>query len=216
MQELVYEVRNYGGSPDFARVGPLSRDLNTMFMFFNARLQGTLTDLSRISGIEGKGITPKVWARLGIASVPLVYVAILNNSDEIKKDYNQRTSSERGNYIMIPTSKFYKDSDGVVRREYYKIHKRGMLSWVDTTINQTVEFLKNHDPKAFSEWTGQILGDISPLNFTGDNTSERLESIAAGINPFFKVPLEYSTNRNFYFHNDTVSKSKQDLSPFVS
>jgi hypothetical protein len=60
MQDIVYEVRNFGGSPDFARSAPVARDLNTLFMFFNARLQGVAVDVSRVSGIEGKSQTAKV------------------------------------------------------------------------------------------------------------------------------------------------------------
>jgi len=47
--ERAYEAANYGGSPNFGRAGVVGRQLNLIWMFFNARLQGTAANWRRLT-----------------------------------------------------------------------------------------------------------------------------------------------------------------------
>ncbi len=104
------EVRRYAGSPDFARRGSLFRgqrleNLNLLFMFTNARIQGTVSDLDRLTvpfrrGRLGKNITPadRAAANKALANIstfiglPTLYLT----------GYNLKDKESRDNYFKIP------------------------------------------------------------------------------------------------------------------
>src|SRR3990167_712762 len=43
-----YEVANYAGSPNFARAGTVTAEMNALMIFYNARLQGTARTYRRV------------------------------------------------------------------------------------------------------------------------------------------------------------------------
>lgn len=214
MQEMVTEVRNYSGSPDFLRRGQDTRSLNLLFMFFNARVQGTVADISRLAGKTGKKNAAAAWARLGATvGIPATYLYMLNNSPEYKDDYAQVSQAERDNYFMIPQNKFFTNDDGVRVREYWRIPKRESVKLISNLIESSLSFANSKDPGKFQDYLARTLEDLSPINVTGDNLSERTESLISSMNPIIKAPVEFGTGRNSFYHSDSVSQSAQQRSP---
>lgn len=109
MGEIVAEVRNFAGSPDFARQGAITKaaNLNLVFMYFNARIQGVAADLGRLAGRDGGKTAALAHARLAAAvGIPTVTLWALNNSDEFKEDYEEIPDRDKENYWHIPTDQF--------------------------------------------------------------------------------------------------------------
>ncbi len=231
------EVRRYAGSPDFARRGSLFRgqrleNLNLLFMFTNARIQGTVSDLDRLTvpfrrGRLGKNITPadRAAANKALANIstfiglPTLYLTGYNLKDKESRDnYFKIPEWEREKYWMIPMhGKFFKNEQGDTVQDYIRIPKRDPFRLFSNTIEATVmQFLAPHigegipdkDRKSFGEWMSRLLDnvvqEIVPVEVGGDTVAERAESVASGLNPLLRVPVETVINRNFWAHRPIV------------
>lgn len=214
LEEIVTEIRNFSGSPDFARRGKDTKDLNLLFMFFNARIQGTVADFSRLAGATGKKEAVAAWARLStIVGIPSVSLALLNNSPGYKEDYEAIPEWERDNNFMIPRDKFFTDEQGRRIRDYWRIPKREIVKVFGNLIESGTKFASDQDPNAFTDYAIDFLETISPVNIQGKNWSERVESVIGSLNPLFKAPIEYGLSRNTFSHRDTIPQKLKNRSP---
>jgi len=217
LQEIVAEVRNFSGSPDFSRRGRMTGTANLLFMFLNARIQGVTADFARLSGKTGKKEAGIAWARLTTAvGIPALALALVNHSDdELEKDFYQVSDVERENYFMIPTEQFFKNEQGQKVREYYRIPKREIVKLMSNLIEKAVEFSKRDNPLALAEYAAYFLQDIFPVNIQGETVEEVAESVIASTNPLIKAPLEYTLGRNFFFHRDIIPRRLVKVSPHL-
>jgi len=215
LQEIVAEVRNYSGSPDFSRRGRVTGTANLLFMFLNARIQGVTADFSRMSGKTGAKEAGVAWARMMTAiGIPALALALVNHSDdELEKDFYQVSDVERENYFMIPTEKFFTNQHGQKVREYYRIPKREIVKLMSNLIEKAVEYAKKDNPFALAEYAAYFLQDIFPVNIQGETVEEVGESVLASTNPLIKAPLEYTLGRNFFFHRDIIPRKLEKVSP---
>lgn len=214
MEKIAAEVRNYSGSPDFARRGSETRELNLLFMFFNARLQGITSDLTRLAGKTGKKEGAVAWARLGTAiGIPTTLLALLNNSDEYKEDYAKIPDWEKKSYWMIPRDSYFTNDDGEQIRDYWRIPKRELGQLFGNTIESAVEFAYKRDPKTAKQWSIDMLENLSPINLQGKTMGERAESAFSGLNPALKLPAEAIMNRDTFRHRDIVPEYMRKAKP---
>lgn len=216
MAKLVAEVRNYTGSPDFARKGIAMRDLNLFFMFINARVQGISSDMARLTGRTGKKEGGAAWARLALAiGIPALLLALLNLSDDEvevdgpngkikttnRSDYEKVPAWERDNYFMIPRDRYFVHEDsGENVRDYWRLPKREIVQLFGNTIEGAVKFARDRKPDDVKKWAVAMLENMSPVNIQGKDLKERIESVGSGLNPLFKTPLEVGTGRDFFRH----------------
>lgn len=221
IQRIAYEVRNYAGSPDFSKHGTIGRELNVLFMFLNARIQGTAADLRRLTGGTG---TREGWeAALKLAGgvgTLTTYVWYNNHQPDNVEDYNSRPLTERNNYFLIPRYNkagqpmYYINEDGEKVREYWRFPKAEVIGQVANITEGALNFFANKDPKAALNAGTAVLESLSPVSISGRNLDERFESILSGLNPILKAPIEYSTNRNLFGHRDIVPRGRlQQASP---
>lgn len=214
LERLATEIRNYAGSPDFLRRGHAGRDLNLLFMFFNARVQGAASDFARLAGRTGGTEAMAAWTRLSAAvGVPALVLALINESDEYREDYERVPAKEREDYFMIPRESFFVDEDGTRVRDYWRIPKREIVKLFSNMIESAVRFARGSDPEALEKFAGQFVTNVLPVNISGANLSERGESVIASMNPLLKVPAEYAMGRDTYRHRDTVPMELQHASP---
>ena len=237
LNELRIEVRRYAGSPDFARGGSLFKgkrleNLNLMFMFTNARIQGIASDWDRLTvpfrkNRLGNNISPEdiVKANKAVASIsqfvgiPTAALMGYNLWDKESRDnYFKIPEWEREKYWMIPIAgKFFENEQGDMVQEYLRIPKRGPFQLFSNAIEQSIiQFIAPHvgegisekDRKSFGEWlTGlldNVFQEVSPVEIGGETATERIESVASGLNPLFRVPLETTANRNFWAHRPII------------
>tara|TARA_R100000152_G_C6782255_1_gene219368 strand:- start:12060 stop:17936 length:5877 start_codon:yes stop_codon:yes gene_type:complete len=216
MGEIVAEVRNFAGSPDFGRQGALTRagQLNLVFMYFNARIQGVAADLGRLAGRDGGKNAALVHARLAAAvGIPTVTLWALNNSDEYKEDYEEIPDRDKENYWHIPTDQFFVNDEGKRIRDYYRIPKREVSKLFANIVESSLKFLETREPKALKEMGVVFLENIMPVSVTGENMDERVESVISSLNPLFKGMLEYGLNRNTWQHRDIIPENLKARSP---
>ena len=202
MSRIVTEIRNYSGSPDFLRKGRHTGDLNLLFMFFNARLQGVTADLKRLGGMTGKREQVAMWTRLaGAIGAPTTALAIYNLLPGNRENYEKIDQRQKENYWMIPApGKTFTNRDGLEVQEYYRLPKREVSQWFANLIENAVQFAFDKDPKAALTFAEDFLENISPINIDGDSATERLEAAVSGFNPAFKAPFEIATGRDTFRH----------------
>lgn len=220
IQRIAYEVRNYAGSPDFSKHGTIGKELNLLFMFLNARIQGTAADLRRLSGGTG---TKEAWdAALKLATGVgglTTYVWYMNHQPENAADFQNRPLTERNNYFLIPRYNkagqpmYYINEDGDKVREYWRFPKAEIIGQVANITEGALDFFARRDPKAAMEAGINALENLSPISISGRNIDERFESMASGLNPVIKAPMEYLTNRNLFGHRDIVPRNLIQASP---
>ena len=216
MGEIVAEVRNFAGSPDFARQGAITKaaNLNLVFMYFNARIQGVAADLGRLAGRDGGKTAALAHARLAAAvGIPTVTLWALNNSDEFKEDYEEIPDRDKENYWHIPTDQFFVNDEGKRIRDYYRIPKREVSKLFANIVESSLKFLETREPKALKEMGVVFLENIMPVSVTGENFDERVESVVSSLNPLFKGVGEYGLNRNTWQHRDIIPENLKARSP---
>lgn len=214
--EAVTEIRRFSGSPDFGRQGKMVEDarLNLIYMFLNARIQGAVADVGRLTGREGGKLAGVTWARLTAAvGLPTLYLYAINNSDKYKDDYNKLTDQDKFNYWHIPKDSYITNEYGERMRDYWRIPKRESSKWIANIAESAFNFAQQRDPKAAKDFIVRLVEDVSPLNIQGDTAQERLESVTSSLNPLIKGPIEVATGRNMYRHRPLLTDTLQRASP---
>lgn len=218
LDEIATEIRNYSGSPDFARRGA-AIDLNLLFMFFNARIQGVTSDMARLGGATGSRQAAAAYARLLPVAIAYTKLQLINMSDEERENYDRIPRTERDRYGHIPrhnadgSRAYFNTEDGELVADYWRFPKREIIQMIFNTIDSSLEFARDHDPENLKHFAGEMMGNILPVNVTGDTLGQRIESVASSVNPVVKGPLEYGTGRDFYRHRDTVPMWLEKASP---
>jgi hypothetical protein len=154
IKRIVTEVRNFSGSPDFLRRGQAAAgsniaNLNLLFMFFNARIQGSASDLARLTGkAEGGGrAAAMAWKRMSAAvGAPALTLAVYNHLPWNREDYDKVPLWERENYFMIPRfdrwgrAQYFTNDQGERIRDYWRIPKREITGLYGNMIEAGVKF----------------------------------------------------------------------------
>jgi hypothetical protein len=212
LKKVVTEVRNYVGSPDFQRAGREARTLNNVVqMFLNARLQGTTNLGARLAGVDGAKAASEAWLRTaGTVGTGAAYLWSLNQEPENKPDYEALSAVEKANYFHVPRydaedKPIYSTNDrGERSREYFRIPKREILGYFGNTVDAALNFAQDQDPEAAGKFAVQMLESLSPVNVSGKNLTERIESVVGGSNPLIKVPYETISGRETFRHRPIV------------
>jgi hypothetical protein len=220
LQRVAYEVRNYAGSPDFSKHGSIGKELNLLFMFANARMQGTAADLRRLTGGTGKreGVEAALKLAVGIG-LPTGYLWYVNQQPENAEDFKARPLTERNNYFLIPRYNkagqpaYFINEQGEKVREFWRFPKSEIIGQVANTMEGALNYAQTKDPKAAQAAAVNALENMSPISISGRNFNERMESMASGLNPIIKAPLEMATNRNLFAHRDIVPRNMTGASP---
>lgn len=235
--EIVTEIRNYAGSPDFMRAGTSMRGLNVLLPFLNPRWQAAVNDFARLNPFrQGNAKDAALaWARMtGVIGIPAIGIALYNRSTpELEKDYSEIPSDERekyfhfplfsdgkGGYSMADTGSggyYFKNKDGATIRGYYRVPKDGFPGLMANTIEDFVSYAKQTNPQTYGQMASEFLdrlgGVVSPVPISGDTATERMASATSALNPFIRLPIETGLNKNAFTGRDIVPKNKLDASP---
>ena len=214
LDAIAAEVRNFAGSPDFFRRGEKTAEWNLIFMFMNARIQGTVATLGRLAGASGTKDAALAWSRLSaVVGVPTAALMLHNQRQEYKDDYEKLSENERNNYFMIPRDSYFTNEQGERVRDYWRIPKRETIKLFANTIESSLRFAEDKDPEGLADFATDTLVNLTPINVEGDNIQERMESVVSGTNPLIKVPVEIATGRNTWLHRDVVPERVAMRSP---
>jgi hypothetical protein len=235
--EIVTELRNYAGSPDFARFGVSMKGLNVIMPFLNPRWQGFLADSARLNPFRQGNAkdAAAAWARLGsVVALPSAALAVYNlSTPENERDFKQIPADERLRYFHFPMyaapdgsasivdygkgGHYFRNKDGSQIRSYMRLPKREFAGLVGNTMEDFVDYAKSTDPIAFTgiaaNFADNLANVASPVSIQGDTMEERAMSAASGLNPALRIPLEVGTNKNFFTQREIVPRGRENNSP---
>jgi len=217
-EEVAYETANYGGSPNFGRAGAWGRYVNLMWMFYNARLQGTAGDLRRI-----REHPKETLARLALYSLlPTTALWLWNSQFSGQQGIEDVPESEKQRSFVILTPWTYQAGDGSTRRVYLKLAKEETDQVVSTALEHAMDRTFTPYGRDAASMMVDLLGNLSPVPFDykarGRLPQSLLESagsgVVAGANPVLRVPAELFANTNARFGSALVPRSlKENLLP---
>jgi len=223
--ESITEIRRFMGSPDFARMGEWMESVNTLFLFSNARLQGTLRDVSR-TAFEGKK-SAAAFTKLGVTvGAPTVYNH-LRNRTVYAEDYKDVPIQERRNnfIVFLPWKREGMDKEGrtvgkdgspIMVQDYVKIPKRGIVRLFAAQTEGVLDLAREKDPDIFKRMAKEFMEDMSPLNIEGDTDDERWDSLWSNLHPVPKTLAEVfgsPQGKSFYRHHALMSKEMSGAAP---
>lgn len=216
LEEVVVEVRNFAGSPDFARHGTVARDANMFVAFFNARIQGAVSDIGRLGGTDGGKAARDAWLRLGAtAGTAAAYFWYRNHSADNAGDYERVPDWEKNSYLMMPrydangAPLYSTNAQGEKVREYARLPKRESAKIIANMTEAALDFAHNKEPGAVAEFGVRLLEDTSPINIAGRSGTERLESAISNLTPALRLLYEVPGNRDAFRHRAVVPASRQ-------
>jgi hypothetical protein len=227
-REVVHEIRNYAGSPDFNRMGTDMGIINVLMPFTNARWQGFVADAGRLAGNDKAGNAAK--ARLAtMVGLPAAGLMMWNLRPENKADWEQLPERERARGFYIPlyqdkegqetvlpsnmdgtknAPKYFKDRRGRDLRQYYVLPKREFPQLMGNATEDFVRWLETEDPVGFANVGNTLLNIAAPVSFEGRNATERVQSALSGVNPVIRTPMEVALNRDMFRQKDIIPASR--------
>lgn len=214
--EAVTEIRRFSGSPDFGVIGKWTDQyrLNILFPFSNARMQGGISTIGRLTGADGAKTAAKTWGKLaGAFSFPTIGLWFLNNLPQYKADYDSRPKWEKDNYFLIPKDSYIKDNDGNKIRDYWRIPKRDVVQLFANTTEAALNFASAREPNELWAFGASVLENISPVNIAGEDAGERAESVASGLHPILKQFYTAASGRDPFRHRDIIGDRLKKVSP---
>lgn len=219
----ITEIRRFSGSPDFGRMGKWTEKygLNIAEMFLNARIQGAVADVGRLTGRDGARTAAATWINLAAAvGLPTLLLYLRNHKDaQSTEAIDQRSDQEKKNYWLIPKTdeqgnpRYITTQQGEKIQDYWRVPKRESSKWTANFVEAGLDFARKRDPETFNKWATGMLEEVSPVNISGKNAQERMESAVGGLNPLAKAPIELSMNRDTYRHKPVVPDTLKKASP---
>ncbi len=217
VKSVEIETRRYGGSPDFLRMGTNTKEINHIFMFFNAAYQGNLADVTRLTRDLKTPAGRAAATRTAILQSAVMMNAVRNQL-YYKDDLEQVPEWEKENNFMIASNQFFINDSGQRVREFYRIPKREASRFVGNVVERLVDGIANQSPEAFREMALGLLEDVSPVRVDltsqdGTMLQNSLQSLVSSVNPAIKLPIEAGFNLNTFANRPIESEAELALPP---
>ena len=204
MRKIRTEITTQAGSPQFSKIGEKGKDLDLLFMFYNARMQGAARDVARLAGQEG-GISgnagKKAWARLGLAVGAPTTALIHRNLTEYAEDYAMVPERIKENNWIFFRDNYITDEDGKnLMRDYWTLPKRDIVKALANIAEGVVTMALREDPdrswKDIAKESASIglraAGDVAPVDPIPAGESTLLQTLASQSHPFPKAWAEFT------------------------
>jgi len=174
---------------NFRRGGVKARELNKLFQFFNAGIQGSekayryYIEAEDVPAANRKKIRNTRAATLLLTSIGIATLeyAINNSDDEKEKEYQQVSNYSKNTYILINVG------DG----RFFAIPKPRNLAVIETFVERLLEYTIGDNKHAFDEFTQYftentlpaIASDIAqlPANIAKDGLQDALGEVMFGV-----------------------------------
>ena len=191
---------------DFASAGTYGRVLNTLIPFLNARIQGT-ANLVRSAAARPL----QTFLRLStVAATPALAIWAWNTADEKRRavwDDLARTDLQSNLVIVWSDRKNEKGAyDDVLKIPM------GDLSSITQSLTTMLDNTRRADPKTGLQIAGQILSNLSPIQFMDDGKPTPWGAMGS-MPSLVKGVLEYATDRNFYSGQQITKNWMDKASP---
>lgn len=150
---------------NFKRRGRISRDIDKVFPYFNAAIQG-LDKFARMYKDDPVQALVKSFAAI---TLPTMALYALNYDDP---DYQKLSNAQKDNFLMIPKG------DGT----FWRIAKPREIGSVFSDIpERMMRMFHQQDPEAFKDFAGQLRTSFIPPGLEGPVKAKSLTDIPVGL-----------------------------------
>lgn len=209
--EAIINIRDFGGSPDFAVKGAAAGAMNALIPFFNASMQGIARNIKGI-----KTMSPVRASSLLVGAAGLELARDQWNSQFVDKDgipsQERMTDNDKQNYFTFITPNVDPKTG---RHTSIKLSKGHAARILFNPIADTIAAVKYGKGSV-----GQIVGDevsqFAPgnINFKSDHPVKSVaEGLTSSLNPAIKGPIEEAANKNMFTGAPIVAKRLEGLPP---
>jgi hypothetical protein len=204
-----WEVRNFGGSPDFARHGTASSLANLMFMFFNANIQGIGRTFNRLSSDPAE--TMKLLGTHTLAMAAMHQWNSQFRDQDGQALWDRIPAYDKQNYYNLIISHNQKQTaQGAQVPEYIRFPKGHVGQIVDNAIQDTLEHVfyggeaQSVYQNAINVATNIIPGQV--VLRQGHMTEDLTRNTIASANPILREGVEQMTGPGGtdYFRNSPI------------
>ncbi len=188
---------------DFMRGGDAKKVINSMYLFMNARIQGSRT-IGRTLFSSNKKEAAIAWAKFAtVVGLPVATITAWNLSDPKRKAaYEDIPEYERQNsMIVLPPNPVFDEKTKTWNA--LKIPLSPDLTGGATLVRRSIELSQKVDEQSFGDFATSMFnagfGAISPVTIGRDNKLVDKSQVLSTIVPQFAKPaVEYGTNTNLF------------------
>lgn len=190
-----WETRRYGGGPDFAKQGNMTRSVGLLSMFFNAHLQYVSRAFTRAKEQPG---------RIAVALGAITALAMTLNQHNFEQKDEKGNSlmrkvsfADRENNFVILMGGTYQSPSGATLPNKVMIPKPSFLKFLYNPIENMLNKIAGNEDRTGTQLGLRAVSNLLPGQF--DIQQEALaKSAGAGLvsslNPIVRVPIEEATN----------------------
>lgn len=188
---------------DFHQSGTVGQVMNHWVPFLNARLQGNKKLYEAAKRNPARFM--KMYA--GLTMAPIVGTAVLNSRyPDVMAQIDQQTKDN--NFVIVLGDGQNEEGDYT---QVIKIPKGDIDKILGNPLENFVTFALGQDAKAFDDMFMDSLSSASPVDFVKEGEINPSRAAGAVLPVALKVPLEGATNHNFYYDNEIVPRSMENL-----
>jgi hypothetical protein len=208
--EAAWKTRRFGGSPDFARRGASTTELNNIVPFLNAQIQG----LDRIAAFA-KSNPRAAMTAAAAATAQLALLQGYNNSyrdpDGTRSWDRISTREKQQNWIVLIPGTFRDAETGIERQRYLKIPAGHTVN----LIRGPIQALLDPQTRNLEDVSNSALANLpmSPQFKSAAPLSSARDSVISGLNPLLRVPIEEGMNKDTFRDQPIVSRRLEGASP---
>lgn len=193
-----WQTKQYGGAPDFSRLGDLSQPVNQAMMFFNAANQYLHQATSAIQ---------KDPMRVGGMMIAMTAAMIALNS------WNQQQKDSRGNELLRKESIFdrqrnwvvltpwtYTTSNGAEKAIALKVPKPKIAQLLNP-IEDLINYATGKEDRTGTQQALDSISNVSPIHLRlkeGQVGKTFAQSVVSSLHPIAKTAIEQYSNLNDY------------------
>lgn len=202
-EQAAFDARNV--TVDFGKSGNIGQIMNQWVPFLNARAQGSV---NTINAVRTQPL--KAGLAIGATAILPAILTFMHNMKEYEEEWRKIPGYVKDNNFIIIYGK-ETDAEGNLT-QVIKIPKGDAAKIATNPTERFMEFMYNGKPLDFAALSLEMLSNISPVDFVGEEGKFAPAKAVGGVMPpGIKALVEGLTNYSFYRDAPLVSQKLQNL-----
>jgi len=195
MQQALFEARQFGGAPNFARMGELSKAFNHAFMFVNAHAQYPFQVMAAIRKNPAR-VYPWI-AVLTAMTMANTTANLMYKDPNMINTYRKISTYDRERNSIVMTPWTYGAKTGARLPIALKIPKNYLTQMVVNPTEEVLTYAIGHDGRTGTQQALDAVSAISPIHMNlkeGKLIKSAATSLLAASHPLAKTAVQQYAN----------------------
>lgn len=202
-EQAAFDARNV--TVDFGKSGNVGQIMNQWVPFLNARAQGSV---NTINAVRTQPL--KAGLAIGVTAILPAILTFMHNMKEYEEEWRKIPGYVKDNNFIIIYGK-ETDAEGNLT-QVIKIPKGDAAKIATNPTERFMEFMYNGKPLDFAALSLEMLSNISPVDFVGEEGKFAPAKAVGGVMPpGIKALVEGLTNYSFFRDAPLVSQKLSNL-----